>query len=59
MIVEIDRSISDTTSQVLLSTRATGGQISDQPFTIVDNGAKTAETYSVYLAGRVEARRRR
>ncbi len=49
MIVEIDRSTSDTTSQVLLLDATTGAQISDQPFTIVDNGAKTAETYSVYL----------
>ncbi|HXQ17509.1 MAG TPA: TonB-dependent receptor [Caulobacteraceae bacterium] len=49
VVVEIDRSKSDTTSQVLLLDAATGAQISDQPFTIVDNGSKTAETYSVYL----------
>ncbi len=59
VIVEVDRSTSDTTSQVLLLDAATGEQLSPTapfgpdpngtPFTIVDNGAKTAETYSGYL----------
>ncbi len=51
VIVEVDRSTSDTTSQVLLIDSTTGelvGGASAQPFTIVDNGAKTAETFSVY-----------
>jgi outer membrane receptor for ferrienterochelin and colicins len=54
VIIEVDHAASDTTSQVLLvdnnpSAPGYGGQISNQPFTIVDNGAKTAETYSAYL----------
>jgi hypothetical protein len=49
VIAQIDRAESDTTSQVLLLDAATGVQISGQPYTIVDNGAKTAQTYSVYL----------
>ena len=49
LIVQIDRNTSNTTSQVLLLDATTGVQISDTPFTIVDNGSKTAETYSVYL----------
>ena len=59
VIVEVDRSISDTTSQVLLLDAAIGAQLSPTapfgpdpagtPFTIVDNGAKTAETYSAYV----------
>jgi outer membrane receptor for ferrienterochelin and colicins len=54
LIVEVDRSTSDTTSQVLLvddnpADATFGRQISNQPFTIVDNGAATAETYSGYL----------
>ena len=58
VIVEVDRSTSDTTSQVLLLDKATGAELSPTapfahdpagaPFTIVDNGAKTAETYSAY-----------
>ena len=62
MIVEIDRSTSDTTSQVLLldndlADPTFGQQISDQPFTIVDNGSKTAETYSAYLQDEWKLRR--
>jgi outer membrane receptor protein involved in Fe transport len=54
VIVQVDRSTSQTSSQVLLidnnpADANYGGQISNQPFTIVDNAAKTAETYSVYL----------
>jgi len=54
VIVEVDRSTSDTTSQVLLidnnpASPTFGQQLSNVPFTIVDNGAKTAETYSAYL----------
>ena len=54
MIIEIDRAGSDTTSQVLLvnnnpASAAYGQQIGNQPFTIADNSAKTAETYSAYL----------
>ena len=49
LVVQIDDSNSDTTSQVLLLNATTGAQISNAPFTIVDNGSKTAETYSVYL----------
>ena len=54
VIIEIDHSTSATTSQVLLidnnpSDVAYGQQISQQPYTIVDNGEKTAYTYSAYL----------
>ncbi len=59
VIVEVDRSVSDTTSQVLLLDAATGAQLAPTapfgpdpagtPFTIVDNGSKTAESYSAYL----------
>jgi outer membrane receptor for ferrienterochelin and colicins len=54
VIVEVDRSTSETTSQVLLinndaASPGFGQQLSDQPFAIIDNGAKTAETYSVYV----------
>ena len=53
VIFEIDKSTSATTSQVLLidnnpSDPNFGGQISDQPYTVVDNGTKTAQTYSAY-----------
>ncbi|MFI4975778.1 MAG: TonB-dependent receptor [Caulobacterales bacterium] len=62
VIVEIDRSVSKTSSQVLLldndpASATFGQQIAvpgfttapDQPFTVVDNGAKTATTFSAYL----------
>jgi len=54
VIVEIDRSTSATTSQVMLidnnpADANYGGQISNQPYSIVDNGARTAQTYSAYL----------
>ncbi len=53
-IVQIDRSISRTTSRLMLvdtdPARPTfGSQISDRPFTIVDNGAADAQTYSAYV----------
>jgi outer membrane receptor protein involved in Fe transport len=51
LIIEIDRAISDTASQVL-QVNAQGLQIGGppyQPISIVDDGAKTAQTYSVYL----------
>src|SRR5579872_6570872 len=56
VIVEVDRSSSKTTSQVILLDAASGLELSPTapfapnpgpgPFTIVDNGARTAETYS-------------
>ncbi|HLI67740.1 MAG TPA: TonB-dependent receptor [Caulobacteraceae bacterium] len=54
VIVEVDRSTSKTRSNVLLidnnpASPTFGSQLSDQPFTIVDNGSKTAETYSAYI----------
>jgi outer membrane receptor for ferrienterochelin and colicins len=54
VIVEVDRSSSETTSDVLLVDNnppdaGYGQQLSGQPFTVADNGAKTAETYSAYL----------
>jgi outer membrane receptor for ferrienterochelin and colicins len=54
VIVEVDHSISKTTSQVLLvdndpASPTFGRQISDQPFAIVDNTAANAETYSAYV----------
>ncbi len=54
LIAQVDRSASRTASQVLLvdddpASANFGGQIGDQPFTIVDNAARTAETYSAYV----------
>jgi outer membrane receptor protein involved in Fe transport len=54
VIVEVDRSTSQTNSQVMLidnnpADANYGGQIGSSPYTIIDDGAKTAETYSVYL----------
>ena len=48
VIVEGDRSSSKTSAQVL-PVDANGDQTTDIPVTIVDNGAKTAWTYSGYL----------
>jgi outer membrane receptor for ferrienterochelin and colicins len=48
VFVQSDHSISDTTSQVLL-TDATGAPISDVPTAIVDNNAKTEWIESLYL----------
>jgi outer membrane receptor for ferrienterochelin and colicins len=59
VIVEVDRASSNTTSQVLLIDAVTGAELSatapfaadpnGAPFAVVDNEAKTAETYSIYL----------
>jgi outer membrane receptor protein involved in Fe transport len=53
VIVQIDRSTSQTTSNVLLidnnpADANYGGQISNTPFAIYDNSARTAQTYSAY-----------
>jgi len=48
VIGEVDRSTSDTTSQVI-PLDAANTQTTDQPLTIIDNGAKTAYTISAYL----------
>jgi outer membrane receptor for ferrienterochelin and colicins len=54
VIVEVDHAASNTNSQVLLvdnnpADATFGQQLSDAPFTVVDNSAKTAVTFSVYL----------
>jgi outer membrane receptor protein involved in Fe transport len=49
VIIEGDRSISDTSSLVIPVNPATGEQTLDVPINIIDNGAKTAWTYSIYL----------
>ncbi len=46
VIVQVDRSDSKTSSQVL---DTTGALPPDQPLTIVDNGSKAAWTYSAYV----------
>jgi outer membrane receptor protein involved in Fe transport len=51
VIVEIDRSLSRTASQVL-ATNAAGSQVGGPPYepvTIIDDGGKLAQTYSAYL----------
>ncbi|MDR3506701.1 MAG: TonB-dependent receptor [Caulobacteraceae bacterium] len=55
LIAEIDRSTSQTSSQVIplcgyqgVTDCVDGAQISEQPVTIIDNGARTSRTYSVY-----------
>src|SRR6202048_1051935 len=48
VFVQTDHSVSDTTSQVLL-TDATGAPISDVPTAIVDNNSKTEWIKSLYL----------
>ncbi|HEV2366215.1 MAG TPA: TonB-dependent receptor [Caulobacteraceae bacterium] len=57
MLLQVDDSKSKTTSQVLLLDAATGAQLSDQPFTIVDNSTKTARTYSAWLQDEWKLRR--
>jgi outer membrane receptor protein involved in Fe transport len=47
VIVQLDRSTSNTTSQVVL-VNAGGVQTSQSPLTLVDSGARTAQTYSAY-----------
>lgn len=54
VIVEVDRTTSATTSDVMLvnndpSSPAFGAQIGQNPYAIVDNGSRTSETYSAYL----------
>ncbi len=49
VIGELDRSISDTTSQVIALDPASGSQLSDQPISIVDDGGRTAKSLSLYL----------
>jgi len=48
VFVQSDHSVSDTTSQVLL-TDATGAPLSDVPTAIIDNNAKTEWIESLYL----------
>ncbi len=45
-VVQVDRAVSKTSSLVL---DTTGALPPDQPITIIDNGAKTAWTYTAYL----------
>jgi hypothetical protein len=49
VFVQSDRSISQTTSEVIALDPATGVQVSDVPITIADNGAKTEWIESLYL----------
>jgi outer membrane receptor for ferrienterochelin and colicins len=49
MIVDVDRSISRTTSLVIPLASPTGPQTTDVPESIADNSSSTAETYSAYL----------
>jgi outer membrane cobalamin receptor len=48
LIAEVDRAISNTTSKVL-PVDAAGNQTTDVPVAIVDNGARTSTTASLYL----------
>jgi outer membrane receptor protein involved in Fe transport len=48
-IGEVDRASSRTSSLVIPLDPATGAQTTDQPEAIIDNGAKTSVTASVYL----------
>lgn len=47
VIIQLDRSTSNTASQVL-PVDSNGVQTSQSPLTIVDSGARTAQTYSAY-----------
>jgi len=49
VILEVDRSVSKTTSEVIALASPTGPQTSDTPESIADNSSRTAETYSGYL----------
>lgn len=49
VVIEVDRTTSATTSEVMLLDAATRSQIGDSPFVIVDGGARTSQTYSAYL----------
>ena len=48
LLVQVDRSTSATSSQVL-TVDGGGVQTSDRPLTVIDNGARTASTYSAYV----------
>lgn len=48
LIAQIDRSTSNTTSQVIALDPITGNQLTDQPQLIVDDTAQTAKTISFY-----------
>jgi outer membrane receptor protein involved in Fe transport len=48
LYVDVDRSISDTASNVFLLD-STGAQIGASPVTVIDDGSKTATTTSVYI----------
>ena len=49
IIAQIDRSTSQTGSQVIPLDPVTGLQTTQTPTTIIDNGARTSETFSAYL----------
>jgi hypothetical protein len=49
VIVEVDRSTSKTSSQVIPLDPVTGLQTTTTPETIIDDGEKTAYTYSAYV----------
>jgi outer membrane receptor for ferrienterochelin and colicins len=49
IIAQIDRSTSQTSSQVIPLDPVSGLQTSQLPMTIIDNGARTSETFSAYL----------
>ena len=49
VIVEVDHSASQTSSQVIPLDPATGLQTTTKPQTVLDNGSKTANSYSVYV----------
>jgi outer membrane receptor for ferrienterochelin and colicins len=49
VILDVDRSVSRTTSLVIPLASPTGPQTTDTPQSIADNGSRTAETYSAYL----------
>ena len=49
LVIEVDRSTSQTTSDVIPLDPITGLQTTTTPTAIVDNSGQTAETYSAYL----------
>ncbi|HEY1416224.1 MAG TPA: TonB-dependent receptor [Caulobacteraceae bacterium] len=49
LIGEVDRSVSDSSSQVIALDPVTNSQLSDVPVTIIDDNAKTAVTLSAYV----------
>jgi outer membrane receptor protein involved in Fe transport len=60
VIIEIDRAVSHTSSQVLPTIGATDVQAGAPPYepiTIVDDGGKTAQTYSAYVQDEWKLRR--